>query len=291
MAVVPKLASWGNSFSQYAGENITDGDANGSQGKNEIDYDKLSNTTLVDGVEWTHFEEVQKDYIFARLGHPVVRVELTPFQVKTCIDEAVATMYNHAPMFSTQIATFLCTAGISTYELPRYILDNLEYVVYKKTLLSIQQAAGTLEFDFFIKYFQDNYLFQDFGVGDFYLLQQNLEMTRKILGQDGSFTVMDNRFLHIDPQPVTDQVVMVVYRGLNSDTLHPAYKNWLHQYALACAKGILGEIRGKYQTVPSPGGGAKLNGSELIQESKEEKVILLKRLLDEFEEPPRFSTF
>ena len=291
MPQVPKLASWGNTFSKYAGQNIDDGVADGTKGDNEIDYDKLSNTTLVDGIEWTHFDESQKDYIFARLGHPVVRVELTPYQIKTCIDEAVATMYNHAPLFSTQIATFQCTAGISTYEIPRYILDNLEYVVYKKSLLSVQQSAGTLEFDFFIKYFQDNYLFQDFGVGDFYLLQQNLEMTRKILGQDGSFTVLDNRYLHIDPKPVTNQVVMVLYRGLNSNTLHPAYRNWIQQYALACAKGVLGEIRGKYQTVPSPGGGAKLNGSELIQESKEEKEILFKRLIDEFEEPPRFSTF
>tara|TARA_R110000782_G_scaffold102791_5_gene190166 strand:+ start:1165 stop:2040 length:876 start_codon:yes stop_codon:yes gene_type:complete len=291
MAVVPKLASWGNSFSQYGGQSIQDGTADGSHGRNEIDYDKLSNTTVVDGLEWTHFEEVMKDYIFARLGHPVIRVELTPFQVKTCIDEAVATMYNHAPMFSTQMATFVCTNRVSTYELPRYILDNLEYVVYKKTLLSIQQSAGTLEFDFFIKYFQDNHLFQDFGVGDFYLLQQNLEMTRKILGQDGSFTVLDNRFLQIDPMPVTDQVVIVIYRGLNSDTLHPAYRNWLQQFSLACAKGILGEIRGKYQTVPSPGGGAKLNGDQLLQGAEKEKEILLKRLLDEFEEPPRFSTF
>ena len=284
MVLTPKLAAFGNSFSQYAGESITDGKGDGSLGKNEINYDTLNNTTFVDGVEWTHFEEVLKDYVFAQLGHPVVRVELTPFPVKTCIDEAVGTMYNHAPLFATQFVTFNASAGYNTYRLPNYILDNLEYVCYKKTLLSIQSQAGTLEFDFFIKYFQDNYLFQNFGVGDFYLLQQNLEMMRKILGQDGAFTVLDNRYLNITPMPV-------IYRALNSDTLHPAYRNWIQQYALACAKGILGQIRGKYQTVPSPGGGAKLNGDNLVKESEKEKELLLKRLLDEFEEPPRFSTF
>ena len=117
-------------------------------------------------------------------------------------------------------------------------------------------------------------------------------MTRKILGQEGAFTVLDNQYLHIVPKPVvTPQTVIVVYRALNSNTLHPAYRNWIQQYALACAKGILGEIRGKYQTVPSPGGGAKLNGDQLIKESQEEKDKLLKRLLDEFEEPARFSTY
>ena len=292
MPVKPKLAAWGNSFSQYAGQNIQDGNGDGYRGRNEIDWDKLNNTSMVDGIEWSHFEENLKDFILARLGHPVVRVELTPYQLKTCIDEAVGTMYNHAPLFSTQMVTFQTTQGQSLYEIPPYILNNLEYVVYKKTLLSIQSQAGTLEFDFFIKYFQDNYLFQNFGVGDFYLLQQNLEMTRKILGQEGSFTVLDNQFLQIEPKPVTNlQTVIIVYRGLNSDTLHPAYRNWIQLYALACAKATLGQIRGKYQTVPSPGGGAKLNGDSLVKEGADEKEALLKRLLDEFEEPARFSTY
>ena len=82
-----------------------------------------------------------------------------------------------------------------------------------------------------------------------------------------------------------------VYRALNSDTLHPAYRNWIQNYALACAKGTLGQIRGKYQTVPSPGGGAKLNGDTLVKESSAEKDNLFKRLIDEFEEPARFSTY
>jgi len=287
MPVAPKLSAWGNSFTKYGGNLATQGKPEG-----DIDIDKLNRTTMVDGVEWSHFEETLKDFVLARLGHPIVRVELTPFQIKTCLDEAVGTMYNHAPLFATQFVAFEASAGINTYELPQFILNNLEYVVYKKTLLSIQQAAGTLEFDFFIKYFQDNYLFQNFGIGDFYLLQQNLEMTRKILGQEGAFSVLDNKYLHIVPKPVVNgQTVIVVYRGLNSDTLHPAYRNWIQQYALAVAKGTLGQIRGKYQTVPSPGGGAKLNGDVLLKESIEEKDKLLKRLLDEFEEPPRFSTY
>ena len=147
MAIKPKLASWGNSFAPYAGANINDA----HKTKGEIDIDKLNDTNVVDGIEWTHFESVIKDYILARLGHPVVRVELTPFQLKTCIDEAVGTMYNHAPLFATQMVTFQTTTGVSTYEIPPYILNNLEYVVYKKTMLSVAQDSGTLEFDFFIK--------------------------------------------------------------------------------------------------------------------------------------------
>ena len=117
-------------------------------------------------------------------------------------------------------------------------------------------------------------------------------MTRKILGQEGSFSVLDNQYLQIEPRPVgNNQTVILIYRGLNSDTLHPAYRNWIQLYALACSKATLGQIRGKYQTVPSPGGGAKLNGDSLVKEGAEEKKELLERLLNEFEEPARFSTY
>lgn len=287
MPIKPNLTVWGNSFAPYAGKGLND--ATDTAG--EIEIDKLNKTTMVDGVEFTHFETVIRDFILARLGHPVVRVELTPFQIKTCIDEAVSTMYNHAPFFSTQIATFEVTIGQNLYEIPSYIANNLEYVVYKKSLLSIQHSAGTLEFDFFIKYFQDNYLLGQYNVGDYYLLQQSLEMYRKVFGQEGSFTLMDNRYLNIEPKPVTADTVILMYRGLNSNTIHPAYTNWIQQYALAAAKGVLGQSRGKFAVVPSPGGGAQLNGEQLQQQSAEEQDKLIKRLVEEFEEPPRFSTY
>jgi len=115
---------------------------------------------------------------------------------------------------------------------------------------------------------------------------------RKILGQEGSFNIVNNRFLNLSPTPVTTpQAVILEYRALDSGTLHPAYRNWIQRYALACAKGILGEIRSKYKSIPSPGGGASLNGTELLQASDKEKAALSEELLKEFEEPPVFTTF
>ena len=183
------------------------------------------------------------------------------------------------------------TAGTNIYELPQHILNNLEYVVYKKSLLSIQAQAGTLEFDFFIKYFQDNFLFNDFAVGDFLLLQQHLEQIRKVLGQEGTWDVINNKYLQLYPVPQAADDLILEYRAIDSDTIHPAYRNWIHKYALAISKGILGEIRGKYATLPSPGGGATLNGASLIQQSTEEKKQLEESLFVEMEEPPAFTMF
>lgn len=287
-AIIPKINHYGNSFAdKYFGQGINETTTRG-----EIISSSLNESTIGSLEEFSSFEETVKDFILARLGHPVVRVELTPFQIKSCIDEAVTQLYYHAPMWTSQFCSFQTTANANLYQLPSYIMDNLTYVVYKKTLLNIQGQAGTLEFDFFIKYFQDNFLFGDFQISDFYILQTHLEMMRKVLGQEGSFDVVNNQFLQVYPTPVLgDQTVILEYRALDSGTMHPAYKVFIQKYALACAKGVLGEIRGKYQSLPSPGGGAVLNGKDLIQASESEKKKLEESLISEFEEPPRFSTY
>ncbi len=207
------------------------------------------------------------------------------------MDEAISKLDYHAPFWATQIASFATSAGVGAYILPTHIANNLSYVVYKKSLLSIQNQSDTLEFDFFIKYFQDNFLFSNFSVSDFYLLQSHLEMTRKLLSQEGSWDIINGNILNLAPTPVVRQDVILIYRGLDSCTMHPYYRNWIQRSALAIAKGILGEIRGKYKTLPSPGGGAQLNGSELTAQSIAEQEKLQIELLEEIEEPPAFSTY
>jgi hypothetical protein len=286
-SIKPQLSTFGNTLMDSVGSTTDLGILQTSIDRNKINAGTDSSTE-----EFTDFETTLRDYALAQLGHPIVRVELSPFQLRTCMDEAISRMNYHAPLWTKQLAVFDAEAGVNLYELPPYILDNLEYVVYKKTLLSIQSQAGTLEFDFFIKYFQDNFLFQNFGVADFYLLQQNLEMTRKILGQEGTFNVVDGKYLLLSPAPVTTpQPVVIEYRAINSNTIHPAYRNWIQRYTLACAKGILGQVRGKYTSLPSPAGGAQLNGAALLQESQAEKQALIEELVGEIEMPPCFTAF
>jgi hypothetical protein len=286
MANKPEILNYGNSFGQAPVPVLSDYYPTG-----DINPDDLNTSLLADGVEFNRFEETVRDFVLARLGHPVVRVELTPFQIKTCIDEAITRMDFHAPLWTLQFATFAAKAGQNVYDIPRYILNNIEYVTYKKTLLTIQSQAGTLEFDFFIKYFQDNFLFTDFSVGDFYLLQQNLEMMRKVLSQEGSWNVVNNKYLQIYPMPVLNDTVIIQYRALDSDTIQPAYRNWIQKYALAVAKTVLGQVRGKYTNLPSPGGGATLNGASLVEEGNKDVARLEEELRMEVEEPPTFTCY
>jgi hypothetical protein len=285
--IKPKIDTYGNSFAIPYGDLVDTSKPNG-----EINYDELNKTTLQDNIEFTKFEESIKSFILGRLGYPVIRVELSDFQIKSVIDEAVTKLANHAPFWATQFISFKTTAGVNIYELPRYVLDNVQYVVYKKDLIGIPGMGQSLEQDYFLKYFQQNFLFNDFSIGEFNLLQISLEMMRKILGQDGSFDIVDNKYLQIYPVPATtDQSVIVQYRALNSDTIHPAYKVFIQKYALALAKGVLAQVRGKYKTLPGPGGGAQLNGDLLAQQSEKELELLEKQLLSEFEEPPSFTLY
>jgi len=284
----PIMRGWGNSGARTpTSNNMLDNRPSGL-----IDPDTLNKTTEAGGVEFNNFEEIINSFVLARMGHPIVRVELTPYQIKTCIDESITKLDYHAPYWANQMAVFDASAHVNMYAIPPWILKGLFNVIYKKSLLSIQAQAGTLEFDFFIKYFQDNYLFNTFGVGDYYLLQSTMEMTRKILGQDGTWDIVGGKYLQLYPPPATTpEEVIIQYKSLDSENLPPAYINWIQKYTLACAKILLGEIRSKYAVIPGPAGGAQMNGQALIQEGMQEKELLQQELISEIEEPPKFSTY
>lgn len=60
----------------------------------------------------------------------------------------------------------------------------------------------------------------------------------------------------------------------------PQVYPWLQEYALAFAKSILGQGRGKFSTVPGPQGGTQLNGAQLLQESQAEMEKLEQDLVN-----------
>jgi hypothetical protein len=287
MSENPKVLGYGNSFANPIGDMVTTADPKGTI------VSSLYGTTDIDSpIEFSKFDKQIRDFVLARLGFPVIRVELTDYQVKSAIDEAIAKLHNHAPLWAKQYLVFGTVAGRNVYELPQYVLDNITYCGYKKSLLSAPNGSAGIEFDYLYRYFNSNFVSNDFSMGEYYLFQINMEMLRKTLGQDGTWEVINNRYLQIAPVPASDGIdVIVEYRALDSATIHPTYKKWIQRYALAIAKGILGQIRGKYQTLPGPGGGSVLNGQALVQESQQEMEKLERELYDELEEPPKFSMY
>jgi len=61
-------------------------------------------------------------------------------------------------------------------------------------------------------------------------------------------------------------------------------KQWIRNYALALSKEVLGQVRGKFGSIPIPGESVTLNASDLLSQAKDEQSALkeeLKTILDE----------
>ncbi len=61
-------------------------------------------------------------------------------------------------------------------------------------------------------------------------------------------------------------------------------KQWIRNYALALCKEMLGQIRGKFQSIPIPGESVTLNYSSLLSEAQKEKDELRQKLADMLKE-------
>ena len=70
------------------------------------------------------------------------------------------------------------------------------------------------------------------------------------------------------------------FENLPYDNINAIGKQWIRKYALALCKEMLGQIRGKFTTIPIPGESVTLNHSELLSQAKEEQTALKDKLME-----------
>jgi len=71
----------------------------------------------------------------------------------------------------------------------------------------------------------------------------------------------------------------IPYQSINS-----MGKQWIRKYSLALCKEMLGQIRGKFTTIPIPGESVTLNHSELLSQAKDEQQALKDKLSEMLKE-------
>ena len=74
------------------------------------------------------------------------------------------------------------------------------------------------------------------------------------------------------------------FENIPFNNINSIGKQWIRRYALALSKEMLGQIRGKFSTVPIPGDTVTLNHAALLDQAKTEKQELreeLTKVLDE----------
>jgi len=64
-------------------------------------------------------------------------------------------------------------------------------------------------------------------------------------------------------------------------------KQWIRKYTLALTKELLGIVRGKYPSIPTPGGDTSLDGDTLRSEGAAERDVLIEQLREDLEQSSR----
>jgi hypothetical protein len=98
------------------------------------------------------------------------------------------------------------------------------------------------------------------------------------IGPSGSASSEGNRASGVNNMN-TLPFANIPYENINS-----IGKQWIRRFALAICKEMLGQVRGKFSTVPIPGENVTLNADALLSQSKEEMTALreeLKTILSE----------
>lgn len=70
------------------------------------------------------------------------------------------------------------------------------------------------------------------------------------------------------------------YENLPYKNINSMGKQWIRKYCLALCKEMLGQIRGKFTTIPIPGESVTLNHSELLSQAKSEQEQLKSSLAE-----------
>ena len=70
------------------------------------------------------------------------------------------------------------------------------------------------------------------------------------------------------------------YENIPYANINSIGKQWIRKYSLALCKEMLGQIRGKFTTMPIPGESVTLNHAELLSQAKEEQEQLKTSLIE-----------
>ena len=68
------------------------------------------------------------------------------------------------------------------------------------------------------------------------------------------------------------------FENIPYENINAIGKQWIRRFALALTKEILGQVRGKFSTVPIPGESVTLNASELLSQARTEMDQLREEL-------------
>ena len=96
------------------------------------------------------------------------------------------------------------------------------------------------------------------------------------------FTVKENSWEEVSDRKIgidgINNINSLPFANIPYTKINSIGKQWIRKYALSLTKEMLGQVRGKFTTVPIPGESVTLNATELLSQAKEEQTQLKEEL-------------
>ena len=225
------------------------------------------------------------DYVRAMLGDGMIDVELDPIHYETALTRSLNKFRQRSSHAVEESYMFLeLTKDTNDYKLPDEIIEVRS--VFRRTLGSRSGGGTGSNFEPFNLAYTNTYLLNSTmlgGLATYELFAGYQEMVGKMFGSYIEFQwIPHSHTLRILQRPFTEgETIMLRCYNYKPDYLliNDIYAGqWIKDYALAVAKGILGEARSKFATIAGPQGGSQLNGGDLKSASKEEIEKLEKEI-------------
>lgn len=225
-----------------------------------------------------------KTYVLAKLGAPVIKLELDDQQVDIGIEYALQVFEDYAPREYFNYYVFQTTPGKSVYTLPPDIglVRNVFYKEQPGLMFNASDLGGVLPLEYY--YPGGAYSSLQGGLmdpnqpiygrmGEWTLYKMYEQMYSRLSSQIGGWEFVGGPgtnpgcAIKLYPIPCRCQWAVVHYLQKRPDFKEVTQA--MMDGALWSVMEILGRIRSKYTQIPGPSGGVQLDGAALIQEAKE----------------------
>lgn len=226
------------------------------------------------------------DYVRTMLGDGMVEVELDPSHCEIALDRALTRFRQRSSNSVEESYMFLeLMQDVNEYRLPDEVIEVQS--IFRRSVGSRSGlgAGGTL-FEPFNLAYTNTYLLSGTmmgGLATYELFAGYQKLVGRMFGSYIEFKWKPTSHILTILQRPFAQGEQILLRTHNYRPdfvlLQDIYaKQWIRDYTLATAKMILGQARSKFGSIAGPGSPIQLNGTALINESKEELIALDKEI-------------
>lgn len=228
------------------------------------------------------------DQIRQILGEPSVKVELSKSNIDVCIDNALKQLRKYGGASYKRGYFFLDMKPNQQ----RYLLTDrcvgFHKIVNVNAVYRLRsgflQGAYTGYDIYGYAALKQLYTLGSFDLLSFHLVSSFIEELETLFATRITYQFIERtRELNIYNAVYKNERVLVdaSVERTEQDLISSRSTNlWLQRWAVAEAKIMLSQSRGKFQTLPGPNGNTVLNAQELITQSEAEKAVLMDELED-----------